>query len=147
MSSKKQAEMDLYSSFYPTGAGQDVHSSPSTLAHKHGVGKGSMVADQTEYTSPSTTIKTNAYNNIIEKNVRSLLDANDRLREVLNGEPIRLPSIAVIGGQSSGKSSILERISGVNLPSGTGMVTRCGKFHVISNDDISFLTHFIDSVS
>ena len=58
---------------------------------------------------------------------RPLLDANDRLRDILDGEEIKLPTIAVIGSQSAGKSSILERLSGIDLPRGAGMVTRCGK--------------------
>jgi dynamin 1-like protein len=37
-----------------------------------------------------------------------------------------LPRIAVIGAQSSGKSSVLESIVGIDfLPRGTGIVTRC----------------------
>ena len=39
--------------------------------------------------------------------------------------PIELPCIAVIGSQSSGKSSVLETIIGWDiLPRGTGIVTR-----------------------
>ena len=37
---------------------------------------------------------------------------------------INLPSIVVVGDQSSGKSSVLEAISGVNLPRGDGIMTR-----------------------
>jgi GTPase SAR1 family protein len=33
--------------------------------------------------------------------------------------------IAVMGDQSSGKSSVLEAISGVPFPRGAGLVTRC----------------------
>jgi len=33
---------------------------------------------------------------------------------------IDLPSIAVVGDQSSGKSSVLEALSGVALPRGSG---------------------------
>ena len=36
-----------------------------------------------------------------------LLEKMDRLREILSGTKISLPSIAVIGDQSSGKSSVL----------------------------------------
>ena len=64
---------------------------------------------------------------------RQLLDANDKLRDILEGEAIRLPTIAVIGSQSAGKSSILERLSGIDLPRGTGMVTRCGKALLLSH--------------
>lgn len=39
--------------------------------------------------------------------------------------PVDLPQIAVIGSQSSGKSSVLENIVGRDfLPRGTGIVTR-----------------------
>ncbi|KAK4703813.1 vacuolar protein sorting-associated protein 1, partial [Phenoliferia sp. Uapishka_3] len=43
----------------------------------------------------------------------------------LSSNPIDLPQIAVIGSQSSGKSSVLENIVGRDfLPRGTGIVTR-----------------------
>src|SRR4051812_5897572 len=51
--------------------------------------------------------------------IRPLLDACDRLRGLLRGESIALPSIVVVGDQSSGKSSVLEALSAVNLPRGT----------------------------
>uniref|UniRef100_A0A674BJF2 Myxovirus (influenza virus) resistance F n=1 Tax=Salmo trutta TaxID=8032 RepID=A0A674BJF2_SALTR len=38
---------------------------------------------------------------------------------------LALPAIAVVGDQSSGKSSVLEALSGVALPRGSGIVTRC----------------------
>jgi len=38
---------------------------------------------------------------------------------------VRLPRIAVLGGQSAGKSSVLESIVGLDfLPRGDGLVTR-----------------------
>ena len=50
---------------------------------------------------------------------RALQDANLKIK-------IDLPRIAVIGAQSSGKSSVLESIVGEDfLPRGTGIVTRC----------------------
>ncbi|MES1912955.1 MAG: hypothetical protein MHM6MM_005196 [Cercozoa sp. M6MM] len=61
-------------------------------------------------------------------NIRAVLDTVDRLRDHIaaSGDTsIRLPSIAVVGDQSSGKSSVLEALSGVALPRGTGIVTRC----------------------
>lgn len=38
---------------------------------------------------------------------------------------IELPAIVVVGDQSSGKSSVLESLSGIALPRGGGLVTRC----------------------
>jgi len=61
-----------------------------------------------------------------EERVRPLLDSVDRLRDILQGqEPIKLPSIVVVGDQSSGKSSVLESLSGIVLPRGQNIVTRC----------------------
>lgn len=59
------------------------------------------------------------------KKLLGLLEKFDQIREILSGEKISLPSIAVIGDQSSGKSSVLQSISGVELPTGTNCVTRC----------------------
>ncbi|CAE1329480.1 MX1 [Acanthosepion pharaonis] len=62
---------------------------------------------------------------IFNQNVRPFLDAIDNLRKFGLDEDLKLPTFVVIGDQSSGKSSILEAISGVQLPRGTGIVTRC----------------------
>uniref|UniRef100_UPI0035901512 interferon-induced GTP-binding protein Mx-like n=1 Tax=Myxine glutinosa TaxID=7769 RepID=UPI0035901512 len=60
-----------------------------------------------------------------EKKVRPFLDLIDDLRAVGVEKDVALPTVAVIGDQSSGKSSVLESLSGVQLPRGTGIVTRC----------------------
>ncbi|XP_012691003.2 interferon-induced GTP-binding protein Mx2-like [Clupea harengus] len=57
--------------------------------------------------------------------IRPLIDAIDSLRFMGIDEDLALPAIAVIGDQSSGKSSVLEALSGVGLPRGSGIVTRC----------------------
>ena len=44
---------------------------------------------------------------------------------LLGYDPLNLPQISVVGGQSSGKSSVLENIVGRDfLPRGSGIVTR-----------------------
>ena len=60
-----------------------------------------------------------------EKNVRPYIDIVDCLRSSGLDQDVSLPSVVVIGDQSTGKSSVLEAISGVQLPRGTGIVTRC----------------------
>uniref|UniRef100_A0A672LHN8 Interferon-induced GTP-binding protein Mx1-like n=1 Tax=Sinocyclocheilus grahami TaxID=75366 RepID=A0A672LHN8_SINGR len=57
--------------------------------------------------------------------VRPLIELIDSLKLIGLDEDIGLPSIAVVGDQSSGKSSVLEALSGVALPRGSGIVTRC----------------------
>jgi interferon-induced GTP-binding protein Mx1 len=38
---------------------------------------------------------------------------------------LNMPQICVMGDQSSGKSSVLESLSGIPFPRGAGLVTRC----------------------
>ena len=61
------------------------------------------------------------------KKIRPTLDLLDELRGLLSSEAavqIDIPTLAVIGNQSSGKSSVLERLSHCPLPRGDGMVTK-----------------------
>ncbi|XP_054831032.1 interferon-induced GTP-binding protein Mx1-like isoform X2 [Eublepharis macularius] len=60
-----------------------------------------------------------------EEKVRPCIDLIDSLRALGVERDLGLPAIAVIGDQSSGKSSVLEALSGVSLPRGSGIVTRC----------------------
>ncbi|NXV76774.1 MX protein, partial [Atlantisia rogersi] len=60
-----------------------------------------------------------------EKKIRPCIDLVDSLRSLGVEKHVALPAITVIGDQSSGKSSVLEALSGVSLPRGNGIVTRC----------------------
>uniref|UniRef100_A0A8D2D9Q2 Interferon-induced GTP-binding protein Mx1 n=1 Tax=Sciurus vulgaris TaxID=55149 RepID=A0A8D2D9Q2_SCIVU len=55
-----------------------------------------------------------------EEKVRPCIDLIDALRALGVEQDLPLPAIAVIGDQSSGKSSVLEALSGVALPRGSG---------------------------
>ena len=63
----------------------------------------------------------NKYN----ETIRPILDVFDQIQHLLRNEQIELPKIVVVGDQSSGKSSVLEAITGISLPRGTGTVTKC----------------------
>ncbi|NXL60959.1 MX protein, partial [Chordeiles acutipennis] len=63
--------------------------------------------------------------NQYEEKIRPCIDLVDSLRALGIEKDLALPAIAVIGDQSSGKSSVLEALSGVALPRGNGIVTRC----------------------
>lgn len=64
-------------------------------------------------------------NDSYENNIRPLLDSFDKLNSLLDREKIDIPKIVVVGDQSSGKSSVLESISGIPLPRGENTVTKC----------------------
>ncbi|KAJ8491637.1 hypothetical protein OPV22_013358 [Ensete ventricosum] len=67
--------------------------------------------------------------------IRPLLDAVDRLRHLnVMQEGIELPTIVVVGDQSSGKSSVLESIAGISLPRGQGICTRVPLIMRLQND-------------
>ncbi|KAM6285129.1 interferon-induced GTP-binding protein Mx-like isoform 2-T4 [Spheniscus humboldti] len=63
--------------------------------------------------------------NQYEEKIRPCIDLIDSIRGLGIEKDLSLPAIAVIGDQSSGKSSVLEALSGVALPRGNGIVTRC----------------------
>uniref|UniRef100_A0A8C6V0J1 Interferon-induced GTP-binding protein Mx n=1 Tax=Neogobius melanostomus TaxID=47308 RepID=A0A8C6V0J1_9GOBI len=62
----------------------------------------------------------NTLNQQYEEKVRPCIDLIDSLRSLGVEQDLALPAIAVIGDQSSGKSSVLEALSGVALPRGSG---------------------------
>jgi interferon-induced GTP-binding protein Mx1 len=61
----------------------------------------------------------------IEKDVRPWLQLAEELRSLGLDQQLAVPQIAVMGDQSSGKSSVLEALSGIPFPRGSGLVTRC----------------------
>jgi interferon-induced GTP-binding protein Mx1 len=57
--------------------------------------------------------------------VRPWLELAEDLRALSLDKELSVPQIAVMGDQSSGKSSVLEALSGVPFPRGSGLTTRC----------------------
>ncbi|CAM9381804.1 unnamed protein product, partial [Phaeothamnion confervicola] len=74
---------------------------------------------------PPLSPQVNKLDEVIERDVRPWLDLVDTLRAQGIQEEVPLPQIAVMGDQSCGKSSVLEALSGVQFPRGSGLVTRC----------------------
>lgn len=56
---------------------------------------------------------------------RKAMKVAQKLRELGAQSVLDIPRIAVIGGQSAGKSSLVETISGVRVPRDAGTCTRC----------------------
>lgn len=59
--------------------------------------------------------------------VRPYMDKIDQIRSLAPGgiKGVVFPNVVVVGDQSSGKSTLLEALSLVELPKGSGIVTRC----------------------
>ncbi|KAL8718683.1 MAG: hypothetical protein Q9181_008170, partial [Wetmoreana brouardii] len=68
--------------------------------------------------------QTDALNGLCSKDQLDLLDSVDYLRSQGISHYISLPQIIVCGDQSSGKSSVLEAISGVSFPIKSNLSTR-----------------------
>ncbi|KAK7359170.1 hypothetical protein VNO77_01118 [Canavalia gladiata] len=76
-----------------------------------------VLPEQTEAIAPIVS----SYN----ERIRPVLDAVENLRRLnIAKEGIQLPTIVVVGDQSSGKSSVLESLAGISLPRGQGICTR-----------------------
>lgn len=92
----------------------------------------SYFAESTYSMSPQGSSKrvsiSSALNQHYEEKVRPCIDLVDNLRTLGVEKDLNLPAIAVIGDQSSGKSSVLEALSGVALPRGTG-ITKQAQFN------------------
>ena len=70
-------------------------------------------------------VSINNNDNELFKSLRNLISLIDELRDCGVNEYIELPRICTLGAQSSGKSSVLESIVGLDfLPRGNGVVTR-----------------------
>lgn len=55
---------------------------------------------------------------------RVLFDANDKLRSCGAGEYIDIPQLVIMGGQSTGKSSLLQSLTEIPFPVGMDTCTR-----------------------
>ncbi|KAH7021592.1 P-loop containing nucleoside triphosphate hydrolase protein [Microdochium trichocladiopsis] len=71
-----------------------------------------------------TIVQKEALQGLCSKDRLDLMDAIDRLRSEGIDHLISLPQIIVVGDQSSGKSSVLEAISGVPFPARSSLCTR-----------------------
>ncbi|KAL7983620.1 hypothetical protein Chor_000496 [Crotalus horridus] len=84
-------------------------------------------------TLPAPSLKENHLCSQYEEKVRPCIDLIDSLRALGVEKDLALPAIAVIGDQSSGKSSVLEALSGVALPRGSAQNAIAGEGLSISN--------------
>lgn len=78
--------------------------------------------------------------NAMARGTRGAMELIYGLRACGVERDIAIPQVAVIGDQSSGKSSVLEAICSVPLPRGAGLTTRCAIELRLSNTHPDELT-------
>ena len=71
-----------------------------------------------------------------------ILEKIKEIRPLISGYKIQLPQIVVIGDQSSGKSSVLESLTGIKFPVNSGICTRCPIIVNCKNDKQIKENHF-----
>ena len=71
-----------------------------------------------QHNESKANINSSLLNDKFKENIGQLLDEFDKVRELLKDTKIEVPKIIAIGDQSSGKSSLLDSISGIYLPKG-----------------------------
>lgn len=69
------------------------------------------------------------------EDMRTVLDAVDELRAVGVNNIIALPQIVACGDQSTGKSSLLEALTGIPFPRDTGLCTRFATQFILRRAD------------
>jgi interferon-induced GTP-binding protein Mx1 len=72
-------------------------------------------------------------NEAIEKDLKVWLGFLNEIRRIGVDQEFEIPQIALIGDQSSGKSSLLNSLTGIPFPRGTGLVTRCPTIIAMEN--------------
>ncbi|KAL1746323.1 P-loop containing nucleoside triphosphate hydrolase protein [Schizophyllum fasciatum] len=119
-----------------TTASEDQASSTSTPAAN---GKRAAKRGMSGFSSASTTLRygSAASNNLPDgadidinnsayaSRWRALMDLHKTLNDLGAEAFYPVPRITVIGGQSAGKSSLVEAVSGLNVPRDAGVCTRC----------------------
>lgn len=61
---------------------------------------------------------------ILGADAEALINLNQKLTSLGIDDTIKLPSIVVLGDQSTGKSSLIEKISNIKVPKAAGLCTR-----------------------
>ncbi|UJR12618.1 hypothetical protein I4U23_016793 [Adineta vaga] len=84
------------------------------------------------------------FTHVYDEKVGSLMDKIDEVRSLLissDNHGIDFPTVVVVGDQSSGKSTLLEALSEVELPKGSGIVTRCPLVLRLRKSDTRLVYH------
>jgi GTP-binding protein EngB required for normal cell division len=82
-------------------------------------------ATKRNQTQPNATKRNQTQPNATPNMYANILSSLEKIRTLTGAEGLQLPQITVIGDQSSGKSSLLEALTGFPFPTNAGITTKC----------------------
>ena len=107
------------------GAGANGEGEPKQARAPAALGVGAAAAAYAASSSDDESTRTGAKDDQIMVLTKKMIEIRNILQRIGQSSTLSLPSIVVIGSQSSGKSSVLEVLVGHEfLPKGSNMVTR-----------------------
>lgn len=95
------------------------------------------IRTRTQTSTQTETVSRDSANleSVFNSKLGSKLATIEQIRPYLQREGIQCPGVLVIGAQSSGKSSVLERLTGISFPRGENLCTRFPTIVQVQTDE------------
>ncbi|UQC86125.1 vacuolar sorting protein VPS1 [Colletotrichum lupini] len=105
----------------PVGTYPESQGTESQVDYAAGSGATSPCYDNGHYQDKSDVIPENPFDS---ESSRVLFDAIDKLQSCGVSQELAIPQLVIVGGQSTGKSSLLQSLTDIPFPVGSGCCTR-----------------------
>ncbi|KAK1450438.1 vacuolar sorting protein VPS1 [Colletotrichum melonis] len=105
----------------PVGTYPESQGAESQVDYAAGSGAVSPCYDNSHYQDKADVIPENPFDS---ESSRVLFDAIDKLQSCGVSQELAIPQLVIVGGQSTGKSSLLQSLTDIPFPVGSGCCTR-----------------------
>ncbi|KAK1509140.1 vacuolar sorting protein VPS1 [Colletotrichum costaricense] len=105
----------------PIGTYPESQGAESQVDYAAGSGAVSPCYDNSHYQDKADVIPENPFDS---ESSRVLFDAIDKLQSCGVSQELAIPQLVIVGGQSTGKSSLLQSLTDIPFPVGSGCCTR-----------------------
>ncbi|KAK1542444.1 vacuolar sorting protein VPS1 [Colletotrichum paranaense] len=105
----------------PVGTYPESQGAESQVDYAAGSGAVSPCYDNSHYQDKADLIPENPFDS---ESSRVLFDAIDKLQSCGVSQELAIPQLVIVGGQSTGKSSLLQSLTDIPFPVGSGCCTR-----------------------